>query len=86
LRWHRKLIANKYDGSKNKGPGRPRLNKAIRDQIITFAKANRTWGCKRISGELAKVDMEACSTTVGNVLKANDLRPVPDRGGSMSLG
>lgn len=24
LAWHRKLIAQKYDGSKNRGPGRPR--------------------------------------------------------------
>src|SRR5215472_12588211 len=24
LAWHRKLIAQKYDGSKNGGPGRPR--------------------------------------------------------------
>ena len=23
LRWHRKLIAKKYDGSANRGPGRP---------------------------------------------------------------
>jgi hypothetical protein len=24
LVWHRKLIAQKYDGSKHRGPGRPR--------------------------------------------------------------
>ena len=58
--------------------------KSIRDQIIRFAKANRSWGYERISGELAKVQMDACSTTVENVLKANGLRPVPERGGSMS--
>jgi hypothetical protein len=25
LAWHRRLIAQKYDGSKNRGPGRPEL-------------------------------------------------------------
>jgi len=84
LRWHRKLIAQKYGGSKNKGPGRPRLNTAIRDQIMTFAKANRTWGYERISGELAKVEMDASSTSVENVLKANGLRPAPGHGKQMN--
>ena len=86
LRWHKQLIAKKYDGMKGKKRpvGRPRLLKSIRDQIIRFARANRTWGYERISGELAKVDMEACPTTVENVLKANGLPPVPDRGKQMS--
>ena len=25
LRWYRKLVARKYDGSKRRGPGRPRI-------------------------------------------------------------
>ena len=31
LRWHRELIAKKYDGSAKRGPGRPRTVQAIRD-------------------------------------------------------
>ena len=27
LAWHRKLIARKYDGSKRRGPGRPRVQR-----------------------------------------------------------
>ena len=32
LTWRRKLIARKYDGSKNRGPGQPRT----RDEIETL--------------------------------------------------
>src|SRR5215831_20331485 len=32
LAWHRKLIARKYDGSKRRGPGRPR----VKDEIQQF--------------------------------------------------
>src|SRR5947207_13467918 len=30
LAWHRKLIAKKYDGSANRGPGRPRTEDEIK--------------------------------------------------------
>ena len=30
LAWHRRLIAEKYDGSKRRGPGRPRTKDEIR--------------------------------------------------------
>lgn len=30
LAWHRKLIAIEYDGSKQRGPGRPRMQDEIR--------------------------------------------------------
>src|SRR6185436_18927613 len=29
LAWHRKLIAQKYDGSRNRGPGRPRTDSEL---------------------------------------------------------
>jgi hypothetical protein len=33
LAWHRKLIAQKYDGSANRSPGRPRTLSAISDLV-----------------------------------------------------
>jgi putative transposase len=39
LAWYRKLIAQKYDGSKNrKQPGRPRISQEIIDLVIRFKK------------------------------------------------
>jgi putative transposase len=33
LTWHRKLIARKYDGTKQRGPGRPRTRERIQDLV-----------------------------------------------------
>jgi hypothetical protein len=44
LAWHRKLIAKKYDGSANRGPGRPRTAGEIAELVTRMAKENRSWG------------------------------------------
>ena len=41
LRWHRQLIARKYDGSSRRGPGRPRGMDTIRRLIVRMAPENR---------------------------------------------
>ena len=43
LAWHRKLIAQKYDGSKYRGPGRPRTRQKIQDLVVRMATDNRDW-------------------------------------------
>jgi putative transposase len=53
LRWHRKLIANKYDGSQRRGPGRPHVMAEIRGLIVRMAQGNRDWGYTRIQGLIA---------------------------------
>ena len=51
LRWHRQLVAQKWDYSdrKEKKPGRPRIRQVIVDLVVRFAKDNPTWGFGRIS-------------------------------------
>src|SRR6266496_6294652 len=44
LAWHRKLIAKKYDGSANRGPGRPSTADEIAVLVIRMAEENRHWG------------------------------------------
>ena len=63
LRWHRKLIATKYDGSANRKPGRPRVAVCIRRLVQRMAKENRTWGYGRIQGALANLGHHICKTT-----------------------
>src|SRR5215472_18390922 len=53
LAWHRKLIAQKYDGSANRNPGRPKTLKEISDLVIRIAEENRGWGYRRIQGAIA---------------------------------
>ena len=44
LAWHRKLIAQKYDGSRHRGPGRPRTAGEIEALVLRMAEENRDWG------------------------------------------
>lgn len=55
LRWHRELVANKWNYSQRRGPGRPRIMKAIVDLVLRMALENRSWGYTRIRGALANL-------------------------------
>ena len=70
LRWHRELVAQKWDHSdkRKSAVGRPRLRQVIVDLILRFAKQNSSWGYDRIQGALANIGYHICDTTVGNVL------------------
>src|SRR5262244_590996 len=43
LAWHRKLIANKYDGSAFRTPGRARMPTEISNRVVRMAEENRGW-------------------------------------------
>ena len=58
LRWYRELIAAKYDGTKRRRPGRPRVMETIRELVLTMAKENSSWGYTRIWGALANMGHE----------------------------
>ena len=79
LRWHRTLVAKKWDHSKKRKPGRPRIRQVIVDLVVRFAKENPEWGFDRIQGALKNVGYFICDTTVGNILKAHGIEPAPDR-------
>ncbi len=80
LRWHRKLVAVKWDYSENrKKIGRPRIRQVIVELILRFAKENPSWGYDRIQGALANVGYHISDQTVGNVLKEYGIEPAPDR-------
>ena len=80
LRWHRQLVATKWDHSdKRRPPGRPRVRKAIIELTLQLAKENPTWGYNRIQGALANVGYCISDTTVGNILKSHGIEPAPGR-------
>ena len=41
LGWYRRLVARKFDGSKHRSPGRPRVDRAIEELIVLMAEENR---------------------------------------------
>ena len=67
LRWYRCLIAAKYDGSKNRSPGRPRTVKDIRGLIVRMAGENPTWGYTRLRGALKNPRFDICSRPGGHL-------------------
>ena len=79
LGWHRRLIAQKYDGSKNcKNPGRPRISQEITELVIRFKQENPHWGYTRIRDYIVYLGYKIGETTVKNILLANGLDPEPD--------
>ena len=49
LDWHRRLVAKKFDGSKNRQyPGRPRVDADTEELVVRLAKENKSWGYDRI--------------------------------------
>src|SRR5215471_18351830 len=80
LAWHRKLVAQKFDGSEQrKAVGRPRVDKEIEDLVVQMAKENRGWGYDRIVGALAELGYDISDQSVGNILKRRGLPTAPDR-------
>ena len=44
LRWHRRLVAQKFDFSARRSPGRPRTMRVIVELIVRMAVDNPSWG------------------------------------------
>src|SRR5213079_553851 len=56
LAWHRKLVAQKFDGSQQRqAPGRPKIDQELEALIVRMAQDNRSWGYNRIVGALANL-------------------------------
>src|ERR671914_1656745 len=56
LGWFRKLVAQKFDGSKHRSyPGRPRIDAEVERLIVQMARENSGWGYDRIAGALANL-------------------------------
>src|SRR6476660_4994714 len=79
LAWHRKLIAQKYDGSEKRGPGRPRTADEIETLVIRMAEENRDWGYRRIQGALFNLGHEIARSTIAQILKRHGIEPAPER-------
>jgi transposase InsO family protein len=81
LRWHRQLVAEKWDYSdrRTKKPGRPSVSEEVKQLVLKMARENPTWGYDRIQGALSNLGSDISDTTVGNILRANGIEPAPDR-------
>lgn len=75
LRWYRDLIAKKYDGSKQRRPGRPRKASELRALVVRMARENTTWGYTRIRDAMGNLGHVIGRTTVQEILKEHGIEP-----------
>jgi transposase InsO family protein len=80
LRWHRQLIARKYDGSKSRRPGRPKTAVEIEKLIVRMARDNPRWGYTRIRGALYNLGHEIGRNTIKRILLENGFDPIRKKG------
>ena len=80
LAWHRKLVAQKFDGSQQrKALGRPKIDPELEALVVRMAQENRSWGYDRMVGALANLGYTISDQTVGNILKRHGIPPAPKR-------
>jgi putative transposase len=80
LGWFRKLVAQKFDGSKCRSyPGRPATSPEVVRLIVRLARENSSWGYDRIAGALTNLGHKVSDQTVGNVLRRHGIAPAPKR-------
>jgi putative transposase len=80
LAWYRKLIAGKFDGSKQRAyPGGPAVIREIAELVVRMARENTGWGYDRIAGALKNLGHNVSDQTVGNVLGRFGIAPAPKR-------
>src|SRR5262244_184876 len=80
LRWYKRLIAQKFDGSKQrKALGRPRIAEEVEQLVVRMAEENPSWGYRRIQGALANLGHAIDKITVRNILRRHHMEPAPQR-------
>ena len=81
LRWHRELVAKKWDHSdrRQKKPGRPPISDEVQQLVVRMAKENPTWGYDRIAGAVQNLGHPICDTSVSNILRKHGIDRAPER-------
>jgi putative transposase len=79
LRCYRQLIAAKYDGTAERGAGRPRTAVPVQDLVVKFATENPGWGYTRLRGALGNLGHVIDRNTIKRILNEHGLQPAPER-------
>jgi transposase len=65
--------------SKPKRRGRPPTVRSVRTLVLRLARENRSWGYRRIHGELPTLGIKVATSTVWEILKVEGVDPAPQR-------
>src|ERR1022692_4866608 len=67
MRWHQRLVAQKWNFTHRRGPGRPGIMREIERLIVRMSQENSSWGYTRIQGALANLSHQVGRGTIANV-------------------
>ena len=80
LAWHRKLVAQKFDGSNHRQyPGHPPVSSEVEALVVRMARENSGWEYDRIVGALANLGHHVSDQTAGSMLRHHGIAPAPKR-------
>jgi len=79
LAWHRKLIAQEYDGNAHRSPGRPRTSDEIEALVVRIAQESRDWRYRRIEGAFSNLGPELARSTIAAILERHGMEPATER-------
>ncbi len=79
LRWHRDLVCRRWTYPHR--PGRPSIPAGTVRLVVRLARENRTWGYRRIHGELLGMGIRLAPSSVWAILKRYGIEPSPTRSG-----
>ncbi|MPZ44605.1 MAG: helix-turn-helix domain-containing protein [Betaproteobacteria bacterium] len=79
MRWHRRLVAEKWNFNKRRSPGRPGIMREIGQLIVRMAHENPTWGYTRIQGALVNLNHPMIALLVEEVRHVLRDRPTQGR-------
>jgi hypothetical protein len=68
LRWHRAGFRIYWRWKSRGRPGRPKIERELRELIRRMSQENPLWGAPRIHGELLKLGFEAAESTVSKYM------------------
>ena len=78
LAWHRKGFQLYWRWkSRTRPPGRPPIDREIRDLIRRMARENPTWGRRRIQAELRFLGYDVAELTIAKYMRRRSPRPSP---------
>ena len=79
LRWYRRLVAQKYDSSQRRRPGRARVEEAIAALVVRVALENPGFGYTRICDAIHNLKREVSRSSVARILAEHGIEPAPER-------